>query len=147
MIFPISLPNGIALAPDEKQLFVVETETARLWAFSVLAPGVLERLPFPSPNGGRLVYGAGGFQRFDGIKVEASGNICVATLERGGITTVTIQDGFAQHVPLPDRRTTNLCFAGPDLRTVYVTLSSTGQLVRLPWPRAGHRLNFVERVS
>jgi gluconolactonase len=147
VIFPISLPNGIALAVDEKVLFVAETETARLWAFKVTAPGELELLPFPAPNGGRLGFGAGGFQRFDGIKLEAGGNVCVATLERGGITTITPEDGFAHHVPLPDRRTTNLCFGGADHRTVHVTLSSTGRLVRLRWPVPGHPLNFVDRAS
>jgi gluconolactonase len=144
VIFPISLPNGIALAPDESVLYVTETETARLWRFRLVAPGQPEILPYPSPNGGRIVFGAGGFQRFDGIKVEADGRVCIATLQRGGITTVAPEDGFAAHTPLPDRHTTNLCFGGSDLRTVHVTLSSTGRLARLRWPRAGHPLNFVD---
>jgi gluconolactonase len=144
VVFPISLPNGIALSPDEKQLYVAETETARLWRFSVTSPGRLEQLPFPSPNGGDLVFAPGGFQRFDGIKVEAGGNIAVATLERGGITTVTEAGEAVDFVPLGDRRTSNLCFAGSDRRTVYVTLSSSGRLVRLAWPRPGHRLPFLD---
>jgi len=147
VIFPISLPNGIALAPDETVLYVTETETGRLWRYRLLAPGRPEILPYPSPNGGELVFGAGGFQRFDGMKVEADGRISIATLQNGGITTVDPQDGFAMHVPMPDRHTTNLCFAGPDLTTLYVTLSSTGRLVRVGWPRSGHRLNFVERAG
>lgn len=147
VVFPISLPNGIALSPDESVLYVTETETARLWAYAVRAPGELESLPYPSQNGGRIVYGAGGFQRFDGIKVEADGRICVATLQNGGITTVSPVDGFAEHLPMPDRHTTNLCFAGPDLTTVYVTLSSTGRLARMRWPRPGHPLNFLERAG
>jgi gluconolactonase len=143
VIFPISLPNGIALAPDESVLYVTETETARLWRFRLLAPGQPEILPYPSPNGGQIVFGAGGYQRFDGIKVEADGRVCIATLQRGGITTVAPKDGSATHTPMPDRHTTNLCFGGPDLRTVYVTLSSTCRLVRCRWPQAGHPLNFV----
>lgn len=143
VIFPISLPNGIALAPDESVLYVTETETARLWRFRLPAPGQPEILPYPSPNGGQIVFGAGGFQRFDGIKVAADGRVCIATLQRGGITTVAPEDGFGTHTPMPDRHTTNLCFGSPDLRTVYVTLSSTGRLARCRWPRAGHPLNFV----
>jgi gluconolactonase len=147
VIFPISLPNGIALSPDESVLYVTETETARLWRYRLLAPGRPQILPYPSQNGGEIVFGAGGFQRFDGMKVEADGRVSVATLQNGGITTVDPQDGFATHVPMPDRHTTNLCFAGPDLTTLYVTLSSTGRLVRLNWPRPGHPLNFVERAG
>lgn len=146
VIFPISLPNGIALSPDETVLYVTETETGRLWRYRLRAPGRPEILPYPSPNGGELVYGAGGYQRFDGMKVEADGRVSVATLQNGGITTVDPRDGFATHVPMPDRHTTNLCFAGPDLMTLYVTLSSTGRLVRLRWPRPGHPLNFIERA-
>ena len=36
--------------------------------------------------------------------------------------------------------TTNICFGGDDLRTAYVTLSGTGRLVSIPWPRPGLRL-------
>ena len=56
---PILTPNGIGLSPDGKTLYVAETETARLWAFDVLAPGVLAKEPFPSPHGGRLMVGSG----------------------------------------------------------------------------------------
>ena len=41
---------------------------------------------------------------------------------------------------MPDPVTTNICFGGPDLRTGYVTLSGTGQLVALDWDEAGLRL-------
>jgi gluconolactonase len=46
---------------------------------------------------------------------------------------------------MPDVLTTNICFGGPDLRTAYVTLSSIGQLVALPWSRPGLPLNFLNR--
>jgi len=147
VIFPISMPNGIGLSPDEQTLYVTETETARLWRYRVRAPGDVELVPYPSQNGGTIVYGAGGFHRFDGLKLEADGRICVATLQNGGITTVSPVDGFAEHVAMPDRHTTNLAFGGADMKTVYVTLSSTGRLVRLKWPRAGHVLNYADRAS
>jgi gluconolactonase len=147
LIFPISMPNGIALSPKEDALYVTETETARLWSFRVLGPGEVEILPFPSPNGGRIVHGAGGFQRFDSMKVEADGRVCVATLQIGGITTISPADGFAEHTPMPDRNTTNVCFGGPDLKRLYVTLSHSGRLACVRWPRPGHPLNFVERAG
>ncbi|MET0910235.1 MAG: SMP-30/gluconolactonase/LRE family protein, partial [Ilumatobacteraceae bacterium] len=39
-----------------------------------------------------------------------------------------------------DPYTTNLCFGGPDMRTAFVTLSGTGRLVSMEWPRRGLRL-------
>lgn len=140
--YPLHTPNGIGLSPDETTLYVAETETARLWRYRVVAPGELELLPYPSPNGGAIVYGAGGYQRFDSLKLEADGRICVATLSNGGITVIE-PDGTAAHVPLPDSHTTNLCFAGSEMRTVFVTLSSTGRLGKLRWPRPGLKLNFA----
>ena len=41
-IFPLERPNGIGLSPDERTLYVVETPTARCWAFSLSAPGQIE---------------------------------------------------------------------------------------------------------
>lgn len=142
VVYPLHTPNGIGLSPDEDVLYVAETETARLWRFRVRAPGDLEILPFPSPNGGTLVHGAGGYQRFDSLKVERDGRVCVATIANGGITVIDPRTGAASHVPMPDYTTTNLCFGGEDLRTAYVTLSSTGRLGKLTWPRPGLALNF-----
>ncbi len=79
---PAMTPNGIALSPDGRTLYYAETEGARLWAFEIEAPGRLRKLPWPSPQGGRMVTAAPGghYQRFDSIAVDALGNICVATL-------------------------------------------------------------------
>ena len=88
VVHPILTPNGIGLSPDGKTLYVAETETARLWAFDVMAPGVLGKAPFPSPHGGRLMVGLGGFQRFDSLAVDGAGNICVATLVNGSVSVV-----------------------------------------------------------
>lgn len=143
--FPLHTPNGIGLSPREDVLYVSETETARLWQYRILSPGRVETLPHPSPNGGSLVYAAGGeYQRYDSLKVERDGRVCVATLEIGGITTVLPAERTAATFPMPDPTTTNLCFAGADLRTVFVTLSSTGRLARMRWPRPGLRLNFSD---
>jgi len=137
---PALTPNGIGLSPDGQVLYVAETEPARLWAFDVTQPGVVRKQGWPSPHGGRLVIGLPGFQRFDSLAVEASGNICVATLITGCISVIAPDGRLVRQVPMPDPVTTNICFGGPDLRTAYVTLSGTGQLVALDWPEPGLRL-------
>jgi gluconolactonase len=96
---------------------------------------------WPSPHGGRLVVGAGGYQRFDSLALDAEGRICVATLVNGGITVISLDGRNVEHYPLPDPITTNICFGGPDLRTALVTLSWTGRRVALDWPVPGLRLN------
>ncbi len=141
--FPTITANGCALSPDGKILYFVETESARLWAMDIIAPGEVRREPWPSPHGGRLVAQVGGaFQRFDSMAVDSAGNACVATLMNGGITIISPDGKNIRHLPLPDRYTTNICFGGPDLRTAYATLSGPGQLVSFEWERPGLRLNY-----
>jgi gluconolactonase len=51
-----------------------------------------------------------------------------------------------EHIPTPgDLYATNICFGGPDLRTAYITLSSTGKLVAMEWPRPGLPLDFLNK--
>jgi len=142
---PAMTPNGVALSPDDSILYYAETEGARLWAFDVTGPGQVRRDPWPSPHGGRLVVATPGghYQRFDSMAVDALGNVYVATLLHGGITIVSPDGTICRHVPLPDRYPTNVCFGGPDLRTLYVTLSGGGKLIAFDdWPVPGHRLHF-----
>lgn len=139
--FPMFSPNGVGLSPDEKTVFVAETMTARLWAFDVAAPGRLAPSPLPIP--GRLVSTLPGLQFLDSLAVEASGRIVVATLLNGGLTTFA-PDGAFEHLALPDLFPTNICFGGADMRDAYVTLSGTGRIARLRWPRPGLKLNFVD---
>jgi gluconolactonase len=147
VVFPMVTPNGIGLSPDGRTLYIAETEAARLWAFPVRAPGVLDKQPWPSPHGGRMLVASPGghYQRFDSLALEANGNICVATLAHGGITVVAPDGGSAEHVPMPDFHTTNICFGGPDLRTAYITLSGSGVLVAVDWPRPGLRLEYLNK--
>jgi gluconolactonase len=73
--------------------------------------------------------------------VDADGNVCVATILRGGITVFS-PEGSHEHVATDDMLTTNICFGGEDLRTAFITLSSTGRLVSCTWERPGLRLAY-----
>ena len=141
---PLLTPNGVGLSPDGRTLYYAETAGARLWAYDITAPGVVQKHAWPSPNGGRMLAASPGghLQRFDSLAVDVLGNICVATLMHGGISVISPDGSLVSHVPLPDRMTTNLCFGGPALRTVSVTLSGTGKLVAIDdWPIPGLALN------
>ncbi len=135
--FPFMTPNGIGLSPDGKTLYAAETETSRLWSYPVLGPGELQLQPFPSPNGGQLVHGLPGYQRFDSLALEESGNICVATLVRGGISVFSPDGKLIEFHEAPEGYCTNICFGGPERRTAYITLSGYGQLFEAEWPRPG----------
>lgn len=143
VIHPIMSPNGIGLSPDGRTLYVAETFTCRLWAYAVAGPGELRLEPWPhSPNGGRLVAGLGGYRGFDSLAVDGDGNVCVATIYNGAITVISPDGSRIEEVAAPDPFATNICFGGPDLRTAYVTMSSTGKLMKAEWPRPGLRLEY-----
>ena len=44
-------PNGIGLSPDERELYVAETPTGRLWAYELSGPG---QLTGKTPYEGRM---------------------------------------------------------------------------------------------
>ena len=144
LVFPIHKPNGVGLSPDGRTLYVAETESARLWAWDIKAPGEFAAPATASPgspHGSRLVYGSAEYMRFDSLAVEADGNICVGTLDKGGITVCRPEGGLVEFVPIAgDTHVTNLCFGGPNLDKAYVTLSYAGLLVEIDWPRRGLRL-------
>jgi len=142
VVYPFHAANGIGLSPDEHTLYVAETETARIWQYDIQAPGQVEKLPFPSPNGGRLLHGLPGFQRMDSLAVDGDGNVCVGTLVTGKITVISPKGQLLRQIDCPDIYPTNICFGGPDLKTAFITLTETGRLASMPWPVPGLRLNF-----
>ena len=139
--FPMITANGVGLSPDGNTLYASETETGRLWAWPILGPGMLDKEPWPSPNGGRMIGGPQGYQRFDSLAVEAGGNICVASLVFGGISVFSPQGGLLEWYEADEPYCTNIAFGGPDMRTAYITLSGYGRLVAADWPRPGLLLN------
>jgi gluconolactonase len=137
VLFPMVTPNGCGLSADERTLYVSETETGRLWQWPITGRGEVGKVAWPSPNGGRMLGQATGYQRFDSMALEAGGNICVGTLVTGGVTVFSPTGEKLEYWQGPEPYCTNLCFGGPDLKTLYVTVSGHGLLIAADWPRAG----------
>jgi gluconolactonase len=145
-IFPLERPNGIGLSPDERTLYVVETPTARCWAFRLSAPGQIESANGPyRGEKGKVVVGLGGYQMFDSLAVDAEGHVCVATLITGAVSDIWPDGSRVDQYVLPDMMVTNVCFGGPGLRTAFATLSMGGTLVSFEWPRPGLPLPYLNR--
>jgi len=138
--------NGIGLSPDERTLYVSETALRNVWAFDIIGPGQIKRTAWPpSANGGSLVVGLPGYNRLDSMAIDSAGNICVASLINGGIWEISADGASQRHLPLPDHFTTNICFGGDDMCDAFVTLSASGLLVKIRWPRPGHPLAYLNR--
>jgi gluconolactonase len=139
---PVDVPNGIGLSPDGTRLYVAETLTAAIWSWEVTAPGEVGE-PFPLlPHGGTPVGRVSGFCALDSLAVDGEGNICVGTLLKGGITTMSPEGEEIDFLEAGDPWPTNIAFGGDDLRTAYITGSATGRLLATEWPRPGLKLAY-----
>lgn len=140
VIFPSMNPNGIGLSPDGRSLYAAETYTCRLMAFNVTAPGEVEASAGPGGPGIPL-YRPAGYKFFDSLGIEASGNICVATIGECGISVISPAGELVEFVATDDVFTTNICWGGSDMMDAYITCSGTGRLVKTRWARPGLKLN------
>ncbi len=137
VVYGLFGPNGVGLSPDERRLYVAETFTGRLLAWELDGPGRIRDDGLG--NRGRIV--AATPAHLDSLAVEQDGTVVVAAITHG--LCVVRPDVAFHFVAMPDPLTTNLCFAGPDRRTVYVTGSATGRLFECVWPRPGLALAFA----
>jgi len=113
-------PNGIAFSPDEKTLFVAQSDPAApIWrAFTVAADGTLA-------DGGSLSKTRRGLP--DGLKVDPAGNLFATG--PGGVL-VLAPDGTHLGTLLTGQATANCAF-GDDGQTLYITADSLLCRVRL----------------
>ncbi|MBV9330077.1 MAG: SMP-30/gluconolactonase/LRE family protein [Alphaproteobacteria bacterium] len=132
-------PNGVGLSPDGKTVHYAETIPGRLWSLPLAAPGEAAPTAGFMPANFEGAYPGLGY--FDSLGVQADGAVCVATILAGGISTFWPDKKF-EHTPLPDLLVTNICWGGKDLRTAYVTLSSTGKLAAVEWRSPGLKLAY-----
>jgi gluconolactonase len=139
LVFPLTLANGVGLSPDEDRVYVAETISGRLWSWPIEAPGTVGRGNGLGAHGGELVHALPGYQMLDSLGMEASGNVCVATLYAGAITVVSPTGEVVDVVDIADDDPipTNICFGGPDMQTAFITSAGRGRLYRTEWPRPG----------
>ena len=143
VIHPFMTPNGIGLSPDEKTLYVAETEGGKLYSYQIIGDGEVKKLEFPSSvNGGLLMNIEGGIKRFDSLAVEKNGYVCVGTLVDGGVSVISPSSGLLEFWSLDDPYITNICFGGNDFKTAFITASYQGMLLKANWHREGLKLNF-----
>ena len=146
VIQPFMTPNGIGLSPDEKTLYVAETEGGKLYSYNIIGNGEVEKILFPdSTNGGLLLNKEGGVKRFDSLALESNGNICVATLLNGGISVISPSGELVEFVNFEDPYITNICFGSHKLKTAFITASYEGLLLEVDWNREGLPLNFLNK--
>ncbi|MEI6607140.1 MAG: SMP-30/gluconolactonase/LRE family protein [Verrucomicrobiota bacterium] len=113
-------PNGLALTPDEKILYVNDTEGGHIRAFDVAADGSLAN--------GRVFAKVPGA---DGMKVDCEGNVyCTSS------TGVMVFNSMGNHLGTfsAAEQPANCAFGDPDWKTLYMTCRNGLYRVRLTVP-------------
>lgn len=111
-----SRPNGLALSPDEKTLYVADTEQHHLRAFDVAPDGSLTR--------GRVFCDV----RFpDGIKVDVRGRVWSTSMD--GVVVFDADGTRLETIKFP-QMPANCAFGDEDSKTLYVTARTAVYKVR-----------------
>ncbi len=109
--------NGIDVSPDNRILYV--NEKLKIWAYELSAKGEISHKHLLTE-----------FTDFgmDGMRCDGKGNIYQARYGKGTVVKVSPQGKILQEIKLIGQKPTNVCFGGPDGKTMYVTLQDQGNL-------------------
>ena len=136
----VQWPNGLQVSPDDKILYVVETNQAkggarRINAYDLAPDGTVSNM--------RVHYDFYPGRSADGMSIDSQGNlyaaaglhsrITLATREgsgetmdtKSGVYVISPQGTLIRFVDIPEDIITNTGFGGPDMRTLYVTAGDT----------------------
>ena len=132
IIDKVPSPNGLVLNLHEDQVYLAVTRANAVWRLPMMKDGTLAKV-------GTWIQLSGGTGGPDGLALDAEGGIVVCQLgigvwrfDRLGRPTHLIEgEGLAL---------TNAAFGGPDDKTLYITDSTNGRILRATLPVAGRKL-------
>lgn len=139
----IDRPNGIALSPDERTIYVVDScpianGNRKIWAFDLSVAGTFSNQ--------RLVIDFAPGRGGDGMCVDSQGTLYIAAgvaNARNPHETTDVQPGvYAVRpdgtvlgcIPVYEDVITNCTWGGPDLKTLYITAGKTIYQTRVEVP-------------
>jgi gluconolactonase len=113
--------NGIEVSPDGKKLYVNESVQRNVWVFDIQPDGSLanKTLLKKFPDFG-----------FDGMRCDIDGNLYIARYGKGTVVVLSPAGKILREIDVLGAKPSNLCFGGPDGRTVYVTEVEHRRLVQ-----------------
>jgi gluconolactonase len=143
----IQRPNGLAMTPDGKKLYVIDSYppargNRKIWSFAVAADGSL--------GNQQLVFDFGKGRGGDGMRLDVQGNLWVCagisfirgpgeTLDNPpGVYVLSPQGKLLGRIPIAEDTITNCAFGGPERKTLYVTAGKT--VYKVPVNVSGYAL-------
>jgi gluconolactonase len=136
VVSDVVFPNGLALSPDRKILYLANTQGKYLLACdvktdnSLSAPRNFAELELSKENIAKKSEMSGA----DGVAVDSAGNVFVATTQGIGIQVFDKAGKHLGNIPCP-AATNNCSFGGKDMKTLYV--SAKDGIYRIPVKTGG----------
>lgn len=135
LVTNIPSPNGITLSTTEKHCYVAVTRAQQVWRLPLMADGSISKT-------GVAIQLSGGAAGPDGIEMDSENDLLVCHLGVGiwrfdanMLPTHLIYSEHHHHHHLA-----NLCFGGPDLKSLYITESLSGDILLAKLPVAGKKI-------
>jgi len=119
--------NGIEVSPDGKTLYVNESVQRGVWAFPIEGEKLGEKKLLKQFDD----------HGFDGMRCDVDGNLYVTRHGKGTVVKLSPAGEVLQEIEVLGKHPSNLCFGGPDGRTVYVTEVEHTRLVQFRVDKPG----------
>jgi gluconolactonase len=123
-------PNGLVLTPDESILYLAVTRANSVWRVPLSPDGLLGRV-------GVFIQMSGGTGP-DGMAIDEEGNLAVCHVGMGSVWLFSkLGRPTAEIRSCAGLGTTNAAFGGPERKTLYITESETGSILKADLSVAG----------
>jgi gluconolactonase len=109
-------PNGIAGTADGKTLYIADMGGKKTWKYTINKDGGLSNKTLFCEMGS------------DGMTIDSKGNLY---LTGNGVTIFDKSGKQLGNIPVPQSWTANVCFGGPDMKTLYITASKGFYRIKL----------------
>ncbi len=129
----LGFPNGVAVGPCKKYLYVCESAKQRVLRFKINEDHTLSdstvvvNLPGGDP---------------DGIAFDSMGNLYIAHFGGGKIVVVSPENKIIRMIKAPGKKPSNVEFAGKDLKTIYITEDETNCVYTMENNISGFKLFY-----
>ena len=112
----LKFANGIALTPDQSQLYITESASHWVWIYKIMPDGTLA---YKQRYGWLHCPDTDDNAWSDGLKCDTAGRVYVAS--KLGIQIMDQLGRVNAILPVPSGQISNCCFGGPDYNTLYIS--------------------------
>lgn len=131
----IPSPNGLALNKAETFIFLAVTRDNAIWRVPLTPHGSVTKV-------GKFIQMSGG-NGPDGVAIDAEDNLAICHVGIGSVWLFSNLGEPLLRIRAPEgtgRMTTNCAYGGPDNKTLFITESTSGTILKAQMPVAGRLL-------